>query len=145
MSSLSKRKRAKPPRLSVLEIKTLVRHRDGYRCTDCGMSARRHVKETGCNLEVHRVVPGSRYTVKGCVTVCRSCHHSKPRSGFGRGVYRSHGKAQNEIGPPIVIKLPDDVVERLKRLAKANGSTLPRIVLLILTEYLHKYLVPPSA
>lgn len=72
--------RAKPPRLSVAEIKALVRFRDGYRCRLCGMTARKHIKRFRHTLDVHRLVPGSKYTVKGCIAVCRPCHKTLPKS-----------------------------------------------------------------
>ncbi len=93
-----------PVPLAPLEIKALVRHRDGYRCAECGMTAAKHIKRYGRNLDVHRLVPGSVYTVSGCVALCRKCHKKKPKSpkgaNPGRGwvnnylsMLRSHKKA----------------------------------------------------
>jgi hypothetical protein len=65
------------------EIKEAVRERDGFRCTQCGMSNGRHILETGKKLEVHRLSPGTPYTFSGCVTLCRGCHASKPKSAPG--------------------------------------------------------------
>lgn len=76
----SGRPRAKPHKLSPIEIKTLVRHRDGYRCVECGMTARQHVRRHGRTLDVHRIDPGSAYTMRGCVTLCQRCHKSKPKA-----------------------------------------------------------------
>ena len=60
-------------------VKAAVRARDGNKCTDCGMTAEDHRKTYGKGLDVHRVVPGSQYTVAGCVTLCRRCHGPKPK------------------------------------------------------------------
>ncbi len=74
-----------PIPLSKLEIKALVRHRDNYCCTECGMTAERHIEAFGRNLDVHRVTPGSKYTLSGCVTLCRPCHKAKPKRSRGTG------------------------------------------------------------
>lgn len=61
------------------QIKAAVRERDGYKCRECCMSNFEHVLNTGRSLEVHRLVPGSKYTIEGCVTLCRKCHGPKPK------------------------------------------------------------------
>jgi hypothetical protein len=58
-------------------IKMSVRERDGNRCVDCGFSPGAGQD----NLHVHRLIPGSQYTVDGCIAVCPKCHarrHQKP-------------------------------------------------------------------
>ena len=50
------------------------------------------VPHNGFDIElwdVHRIDPGSAYTVDGCVTLCRVCHGDKPKSrnGEGRGAF----------------------------------------------------------
>lgn len=62
------------------QIKAAVRERDGYKCTECGMTNFEHILTTGRSLEAHRLVPGSKYTVEGCVTLCRKCHGPKDKS-----------------------------------------------------------------
>jgi hypothetical protein len=57
-----------------LEIKRRVRERDGNCCTKCGLTSDKHIAKYGKGLEVHRVIPGSEYTLEGCVTLCKSCH-----------------------------------------------------------------------
>lgn len=68
----------KKTRITVAEIKATVRRRDGMACTDCGRTNEKHIEQTGKQLEVHRLTPGSRYTVEGCVTLCFWCHKKKP-------------------------------------------------------------------
>lgn len=69
-----------PIPLSKIELKALIRHRDGYRCTECGMLAEEHLAKYNRTLDVHRLVPGSAYTLNGCVTLCRPYHKTKPKS-----------------------------------------------------------------
>ena len=57
---------------SRLDVKALVRRRDNYKCVDCGSE-----QDEGRSLDVHRLKPGSRYTVRGCVTVCQKCHRQR--------------------------------------------------------------------
>jgi 5-methylcytosine-specific restriction endonuclease McrA len=66
-------------------VKEKVRQRDGYRCTRCGMTNEEHQRlyrnqHGGKSLEVHRLVPGSKYTLEGCVTLCYACHQAFPKS-----------------------------------------------------------------
>jgi cytochrome c553 len=67
---------------SVDSIKAAARARDGYRCTKCGMTDTEHKARHGATLDVHRVVPGSAYTLAGVVTLCRPCHGPEPRSPY---------------------------------------------------------------
>lgn len=62
-----------------LQVKAAVRLRDGMRCIDCDLTNEQHVEQYGRQLEVHRVSPGSPYTLDGCVTVCRPCHRKRHR------------------------------------------------------------------
>lgn len=39
-----------------------------------------HRQRYRMNLEVHRLDPGSAYTVEGSITVCKKCHGPLPRS-----------------------------------------------------------------
>jgi hypothetical protein len=38
------------------------------------MTEAEHRVITGGTLQVHRLKPGTQYTVEGCVTVCQECH-----------------------------------------------------------------------
>ena len=66
----------------VLIVKAEVRHRDGHKCTECGMTQEEHLSRYKKSLEVHRLKPRSVYQVDGCVTLCKACHGPKPRSSF---------------------------------------------------------------
>ena len=69
---------------TVVQIKAAVRARDGHRCTGCGMTAAQHHERYGKNLDVHRTIPGSLYTLEGCVTICKRCHGPQPRRKKGQ-------------------------------------------------------------
>lgn len=49
--------------LEELTIKDCVRARDGHKCVDCGMPQDRHIAEQGRRLDVHRLIPGSKYAL----------------------------------------------------------------------------------
>lgn len=61
------------------EIKAAVRARDGHCCTQCGMTRAQHFARYERDLEVHRLDPGSPYTLEGCILVCRACHGPLPK------------------------------------------------------------------
>src|SRR5215213_5109851 len=71
--------RCKP---GVAAVKRAVRQRDG-RCLQCGVTAEEYRQKTGIELDVHRLIPGSKYALEGCVTLCKECHKSKPRRPWG--------------------------------------------------------------
>lgn len=66
--------------MNVVALKRAVRERDGFRCVECGMTNEEHLAKSGTSLQVHRLVPRSRYTLEGCVTLCHKCHGPKPRT-----------------------------------------------------------------
>jgi hypothetical protein len=69
--------------IEIGRVKKLVRARDGQKCTGCGMSSADHVDAYGRDLDVHRLTPGSLYTLEGCVTMCKACHAPQPRRKKG--------------------------------------------------------------
>lgn len=70
--------------LTMHEVKAAVRARDNHCCTKCGMTAAEHRNLYRRTLDVHRLVPGSLYTVEACVTICRRCHKSQPKRKRGQ-------------------------------------------------------------
>lgn len=65
--------------MSTETLKAIIRQRDGFLCTDCGCTNAEHLKKYGYQLDVHRITPGSEYSMEGCVTLCRQCHGKKPK------------------------------------------------------------------
>lgn len=123
--------RARPPKLDVDAVKALVRHRDGYRCRICGMTAREHVRQHGRSLDVHRIKPGSRYTVRGCIAVCRDCHYQLPRSAPGT----------RTTGGCVLVscRLVDSVRDALKRFAADTKRTWKAAVELAVETFVEDY------
>ena len=67
----------------IIAIKKAIKKRDGYKCVECGTTRQQHCEAFGQDLDVHRIVPGSKYTVDGGVTLCRPCHIKKPKTPYG--------------------------------------------------------------
>lgn len=105
--------------MSKLAVKAAVRERDGNACVECGMSYVAHVFQYGRDLEVHRVTPGSVYTVGGCVTLCMQCHDSKP--------VRKPGEPDQE-NPYVCVSVPKRYHSALKELAERLGVSVTEIV-----------------
>src|ERR1043166_1567872 len=90
--------------VSVTEIKTTVRLRDRFRCRECGMTNDEHVAKYGRTLDVHRLSPGSKYTVDGCVTLCRKCHAKHPKSDHATDGHSGHLLPARVTGrSPVVV------------------------------------------
>lgn len=68
------------------QIKAAVRRRDGMRCAKCGMTDAAHRARYRKALDVHRLVPGSAYSITpgACVTLCQVCHGPEPRRPWGQ-------------------------------------------------------------
>lgn len=120
--------------LTELEIKAVVRRRDGMRCTDCGISNKEHIALTSRQLDVHRLVPGSPYSINGCVTLCRSCHGSKPKSPKG-----------SNPNSTMNVRVSENLHSALCSLANSERRTKTRMAYLLLEDALRQRgLWPPS-
>jgi hypothetical protein len=120
-------------------IKATVRDRDGHRCTQCGMTARRHRRRYGRTLHVHRLLPGGPYTLEGCVTLCVRCHGDKPKSPVGS----VPSQCQH---PRLAFHLPADFLAFIDSVAEELGRTRTTEVVRRLKEaYQAAGLWPPKA
>lgn len=124
----------------IQRIKQTVRERDGLRCTQCGMTTAEHFGVYGRALDVHRVVPGSLYSLEGCVTICRRCHGPKPK--------RKPGEPDLAIpfrGFLLPARVSDGLWNVLKALAHEERRSMSETILLLLEEALSaEGLWPPS-
>ena len=99
------------------QVKALVRLRDNNVCTQCGMTAVAHKIAFGRDLEVHRLVPGSVYSLVGCVLLCRLCHKLKPKKKRGtRDLARK--------GIVCIISVPVELRNAMKALARQHNRKL---------------------
>ncbi len=113
------------PALKGWEVRAVVRHRDGYRCVECGMTHEEHIKRHGRKLDVHRISPGSPYIVDGCVTLCRPCHATKPKSP--RGLH--DGKWRH-----MTVTTSPEVAAVIRRLAKEERRSVCATMVILLEE-----------
>lgn len=104
----------------VFELKDAIRDRDGNRCVDCSITIDAHIEWFGSTLAVHRLEPGSEYTMEGCVTVCRLCHAKRHR-----GINSPRAIAKR-LGPKprryLSVKIPFGVRDTISELAARNAT-----------------------
>lgn len=132
----TRRSDKKPGRMSTATVKHLVRERDSNRCTKCGAWDLVHVAQYGRRLEVHRLVPGSVYTVEGCVLLCKPCHSGEPKREKGTPDHAS------EDGGGCFVRLPRCYKDALKRLkAKTRRETTVDIQIAV-NDYLSFHELP---
>lgn len=116
----------------ILRIKALVRERDWYTCTECGMSHDEHIAIYGKTFDVHRVVPGSPYSLNGCVTICRRCHGPQPK--------RKRGQPDLAYGMRLRIVLDPETADALAAFMASLTVPVPmrRVLIKALTEFLER-------
>jgi 5-methylcytosine-specific restriction endonuclease McrA len=115
----------------IAEIKDQVRQRDGMRCTQCGLTNDKHLEQVGKSLHVHRLQPGSYYSVEGCITVCGSCHGSQAQ--------RKPGERDLEANR-VVVSVRSDLYEKMRQLANHNGRPVGWEIRLALETHLQRHL-----
>ncbi len=108
------------------QIKQAVRERDGMACTRCGVSNAEHKRLTGRQLQVHRVVQGSEYsiTLGVCVTLCRKCHDQEPRKIRTKEEIAREHAAYLESNPPPPRPRPATIAEFLAGELRAARAAL---------------------
>lgn len=101
------------------------------------MTHTQHLARYGKKLDVHRVVPGSPYTVDGCVTLCRECHGPKPKSKRGSRPRKC-----------LVVRLTPELAEAMDRFIREKHVVPPRrkdVFLFALNRFLaDRGLWPPA-
>lgn len=110
--------------MKVAEIKAAVRERDGQRCTECGLTASQHKFLFRRTLDVHRKVPGSRYTVDGCVTLCQQCH-------MAQSVHPRKAKMFDTL---FAFRVSPSWLNRGKRIAASLQIDLPSYIRMTVTQ-----------
>lgn len=121
----------------LLAFKKNVRARDGYCCTECGLTNEESLRRHGASLEIHRVIPGSDYTMNGCITLCKICHSHKPRQPVRRRIVR----------PPsvsVAIRLPIDHYARIEAEAAELGLSPQDYIQMIVARQLQRGPAPTS-
>lgn len=118
--------------MTELELKERVRQRDGYRCSECGMTQEEHKEKYGRRLEVHRLEPGSDYTEEGCATLCWPCHWTKPKSPYPTRIHYN-GKVLTLYLPWEVFRELETHVDKLVPVQRRNS-----IIVQALIEYLKR-------
>jgi hypothetical protein len=114
--------------LSTYAIKAAVRERDDYRCSKCHMTNDQHIRDTGRQLQVHRLTPGSAYTVEGCVTLCYACHE---------GCHR--GKGRKLTGHYAKVDLARGAYDRLRAFTLASWGPIHTHLRRAVLEYLERH------
>jgi hypothetical protein len=115
------------------QIKAAVRARDG-RCTECGMSNEEHVSLCGKQLHVHRVQPGSPYSLEGCVSLCKNCHARAPKRKPGENDTDSRGD---------MVRIPLTHYKKMQVLARRHDRRVSKEVKLALEDYMRKHGIEP--
>jgi hypothetical protein len=96
--------------MTEIEFKDAIRARDGYRCTECGMTQEDHLKVYRRRLHIHRNKPGragGQYVAENSRAVCIPCHAQLEKA--------LRGKRRP-------VSLPADVVQVARSLAPLYGQ-----------------------
>jgi hypothetical protein len=72
----------------------------------------------GRRLDVHRLTPGSPYSVEGCVTLCRACHGPERKLPYKTCKPRRPGVVLMSLEIDAVL------VEQMRAYAKGRGERL---------------------
>lgn len=118
-------------------VKRAVRDRDGQACTKCGIAIQEYRERCDRELDVHRLTPGSVYTVDGCVTLCRACHGPEPRSKPLVRKLRTVKPQQPKV--PLYVKIRVSLRQRFEAIAEAHGRKLNAEIERALEAYCDQY------
>lgn len=124
--------------MNVMKVKAAVRARDGHKCVQCGMTNHQHRQRYGSSLHVHRISPGSEYTLEGCETLCYRCHGPKPKWVWGTP----------RVDPRLVFHLSPELLDALTEHIEATRPKpgLSSVLRVAVEDYLRaRGLWPPPA
>lgn len=113
----------------IVQVKTNVRKRDGYRCVRCGMTNRTHIRKHRRQLHVHRRIRGSRYNESGCETLCLGCHVEAHRDD-PRPVVKPRNK-KLILSERIGFVVPASWLERAEAKAISMGLALSAYIRMV--------------
>ena len=118
------------------EIKASVRARDGFKCAKCGLTNEENIAKSGVCLDVHRRVPASKYTVDGCITLCKPCHRKAHTSG--EFIDGPKGSVEGYGSEPFTFRLHDCLRAQLEKLATRNATRLSTEIIAAMREHLER-------
>jgi hypothetical protein len=95
--------------MNITALKAAVRTRDGHRCTECGLADLEHRRVCGKALEVHRLKPGTPYSMEGCRTLCGACHAKQPRSPSGTSDRTTIALSRADVAKALGLHVGPDV------------------------------------
>lgn len=131
---------------SATAIKNRVRDRDGSKCVDCGMTNDDHRDKYNEQLHVHRLRPGSRYYVRGCVSLCRRCHWNRHKGKLApRRLrwYRLGKQAPQRVS--VQVNMTIELAYAIHTLAADNRRRINAEVAIALEAHLAKFgMWPPE-
>lgn len=137
----------RPPKQNerdILKIKQAVREKDGHKCVRCEMTADEHRELYGRNLDVHRNVPGSWYTVEGCVTLCRPCHSGEPKRAPGERFKTEPWAAHSMRMDPELRDLMPEFIVKFRQANDIKPSITDVVEMGLRLLYRKWGLLPPS-
>lgn len=70
------------------------------------MTNEQHQAKYGRQLDVHRLAPGSVYSVAGCVTLCKPCHGPEPKLPPGTNRSQLNVRMDDEMKELFAALLP---------------------------------------
>jgi hypothetical protein len=91
----------------------------------------------GRTLDVHRLVPGSKYTLAGSVTLCRLCHARQPKCATN---------SDPHAGYLLPARVSKELYDVLRAYAREQRRSVSQVVVMLLEEALAaEGLWPPAA
>jgi hypothetical protein len=94
---------------------------DEHRATYPRWKSEHSREQNGRSLGVHRLIPGSEYTVEGCVTLCYQCHAK--RTSAHRADFKQIAELMGRLEPAeCIVALREFVARRQAEAEKEGGQ-----------------------